>query len=418
MCSIAIKAEAIGKKYHLGNQARYYTLRDAITQLAAARPFGRNSLADENTVWAIQDVSFEIKHGEAVGIIGRNGAGKSTLLKILSRITEPSQGCARIRGRVGPLLEVGTGFHPELTGRENIYLSGAILGLRRAEIDRAFDDIVAFAEVERFVDTPVKHYSSGMYVRLAFAVAASLEPEILLVDEVLAVGDAEFQKKCLGRMKKVAGEGRTILFVSHNMSSIAHLCERGLLLEGGRLVQDGEIGSVIDAYLNSGPNGQSEVVFPDNPSKSVQVTKLQIIDYRGRSTLELDRAKPFCLVADIFAWERLRGTLIFALDTAHGVRVCKSVCADVLEQYTYFEANETKRFRISVPPGLLNEGLFKAVVWVVPGNTGVFDFVESPIFGLVDLTGRASFFGERKKDTSILRIDVNWKILDSDTEAH
>ncbi len=222
MSSIAISVEGLGKCYEIGAvRASYQTLRESLVDVFGG-PFRRlgaavrrQPSANTTTLWALRDVSFEVRRGEVVGIIGRNGAGKSTLLKVLSRITEPSAGRARIRGRVGTLLEVGTGFHPELTGRENTYLNGAILGMRRAEIDRKFDEIVAFSEVEQFIDTPVKHYSSGMYLRLAFAVAAHLEPEILIVDEVLAVGDAAFQKKCLGKMSDVAKEGRTILFVSH-----------------------------------------------------------------------------------------------------------------------------------------------------------------------------------------------------------
>ncbi|MDZ7339516.1 MAG: ABC transporter ATP-binding protein, partial [candidate division KSB1 bacterium] len=214
----------------------------------------------ENTIWALKDVSFEVKRGEVAGIIGRNGAGKSTLLKILSRITEPTSGRAEIHGRVGSLLEVGTGFHPELTGRENIYLNGAILGMRKHEIDRKFDEIVAFAEIERFLDTPVKRYSSGMYVRLAFAVAAHLEPEILLVDEVLAVGDAAFQKKCLGKMGDVAREGRTVLFVSHNMAAVANLCQHALLIEKGEVIQRGNTQDVVQAYIaNLEPAGKQSL---------------------------------------------------------------------------------------------------------------------------------------------------------------
>ena len=201
-----------------------------------------------NTIWALKDVSFEVQQGEVVGIIGRNGAGKSTLLKILSRITDPTEGRVEIHGRVGSLLEVGTGFHPELTGRENIYLNGAILGMKQAEIERKFDEIVAFAEIEKFLDTPVKRYSSGMYVRLAFAVAAHLEPEILLVDEVLAVGDAEFQKKCLGKMGDVAKEGRTVLFVSHNMGAVTTLCKRGILLDTGKISCDEGVSETVKQY--------------------------------------------------------------------------------------------------------------------------------------------------------------------------
>ena len=214
--------------------------------------FKRNGSGENNTIWALKDVSFEVQKGEVLGIIGRNGAGKTTLLKILSRVTEPTEGEVRIRGRVGSLLEVGTGFHPELTGRENIFLNGAILGMRREEIKKKFDEIVAFAEIEKFLDTPVKRYSSGMYVRLAFAVAAHLEPEILIVDEVLAVGDAQFQKKCLGKMGDVAKEGRTVLFVSHNMQAVQTLCNTSVLLADGRIEAHGEVNAVVNAYLNKG----------------------------------------------------------------------------------------------------------------------------------------------------------------------
>lgn len=250
MSDLAIRCENLSKQYRIGSSEPYKTLRDAITATALA-PFRRSKTNSQNGnghIWALQDVCCEIKRGEVVGIIGLNGAGKSTLLKILSRITTPTRGHAEIHGRVGSLLEVGTGFHPELTGRENIYLNGAILGMQKAEIDRKFDEIVAFAEVEKFLDTPVKRYSSGMYVRLAFAVAAHLEPEILVVDEVLAVGDASFQKKSLARMGRAASGGRSILFVSHNLAAINSLCTRCLLMERGRLVLSGSPGEVTSHY--------------------------------------------------------------------------------------------------------------------------------------------------------------------------
>ncbi len=267
MSDLAIRVENLSKRYRIGaRQTRHDTLRDALTAkfkgaTIAGLPSPVSGLASPGTglaspvsgqsdlIWALKDVSFEVKRGEVVGIIGRNGAGKSTLLKILSRITKPTTGYADLYGRVASLLEIGTGFHQELTGRENIYLSGAILGMRKAEIDRKFDEIVAFSEIDKFIDTPVKRYSSGMYVRLAFAVAAHLEPEILLVDEVLAVGDAAFQKKCLGKMGDVAREGRTVLFVSHNMAAVRRLCLRGILLEGGRIQVSGDVDSVVDAYF-------------------------------------------------------------------------------------------------------------------------------------------------------------------------
>jgi lipopolysaccharide transport system ATP-binding protein len=254
MSDTVIRVENLGKKYVLGyKQERYTSLRDVIANRSKAlfNPSQSKSKIQSNRdeFWALKDLSFEIKQGETVGIIGRNGAGKSTLLKVLSRITEPTKGRINIKGRIASLLEVGTGFHPELTGRENIYLNGAILGMSKAEIQRKFDEIVAFAEVEKFLDTPVKRYSSGMYVRLAFAIAVHLEPEILVVDEVLAVGDAQFQKKCLNKMSEVGKQGRTILFVSHNMSAIRSLCTVGLVLSKGTLKDIGEINEVTDRYL-------------------------------------------------------------------------------------------------------------------------------------------------------------------------
>jgi len=254
MSDIAIRVEGLGKQYRIGkSRPRYGSLRETLTESVSASfkrltGNGNGHRQAGNMIWALKDVAFEVKRGEVIGVIGRNGAGKSTLLKILSRITEPTTGEVDLYGRVGSLLEVGTGFHPELTGAENIYLNGAILGMGRREIENKFDEIVAFAEVEKFIDTPVKHYSSGMYVRLAFAVAAHLDPEILVVDEVLAVGDAAFQKKCLGKMDDVAKHGRTILFVSHNMGAITRLCPRAIWLEKGRVTMDGSSAEVVNAY--------------------------------------------------------------------------------------------------------------------------------------------------------------------------
>jgi len=278
MGNVAIQVEGLGKLYRIGGkQERYRTLRDTLTDTLSA-PFKRarsllrgqayGAAGLEDAIWALKDVSFEVKHGEVVGIIGRNGAGKSTLLKILSRITEPTEGYVDIYGRVGALLEVGTGFHPELTGRENIYLNGAILGMSRAEIDRKFDEIVAFAGVEKFIDTPVKHYSSGMGLRLGFSVAAHLEPEILVVDEVLAVGDAEFQKKCLGKMQDVAGEGRTVLFVSHNMGAIRQLCTRATWLVDGTIKRSGNVSDIISHYLSENNDVLSNAIDLTNIART------------------------------------------------------------------------------------------------------------------------------------------------------
>lgn len=298
---VVIRAEGLGKKYRIGSRSaereRYTALRDI-----AARSFkglGRSALnmirgrhrvsADKvEEFWALKDISFEVRRGEVVGIIGRNGAGKSTLLKILSRITEPSEGRVEIKGRVASLLEVGTGFHPELTGRENIFLNGAILGMTRAEIRNKFDEIVAFAEVERFLDTPVKRYSSGMYVRLAFAVAAHLEPEILVIDEVLAVGDAEFQKKCLGKMQDVAGHGRTVLFVSHSMGVVRNLCRKGILLVGGGVHAIGDAGSVIEKYLRTSPISSGMRQDRQMPERAhIRSASVEVVDWNGSPALKL-----------------------------------------------------------------------------------------------------------------------------------
>ncbi|MGI8820719.1 MAG: ABC transporter ATP-binding protein [Chthoniobacterales bacterium] len=281
MSDVVIRAENVGKKYQLGRgrDARYRTLRDTLSEGARNLIRGNGASSPADDFWALSDVSFAITQGEVVGIIGRNGAGKSTLLKILSRITEPTTGKVRIKGRVASLLEVGTGFHPELTGRENIFLNGAILGMTRLEIKAKFDEIVAFAEVEKFLDTPVKRYSSGMYVRLAFAVAAHLEPEILVIDEVLAVGDAEFQKKCLGKMSEAARVGRTVLFVSHQMNAVQTLCGRCLLFVSGRIAASGSPTEVISRYLER-EKGQSQWTAQnaehDNPH--FRPTRLAVVD--------------------------------------------------------------------------------------------------------------------------------------------
>jgi len=278
MDDVVIRVENLSKRYRIGAREKAdRTFREVLMDMAAA-PFRRvrnigTSAPPEETIWALKDVSLEVKRGEVLGIIGRNGAGKSTLLKILSRITEPTEGRVEMRGRVASLLEVGTGFHEELTGRENIYLNGAVLGMKKAEIDRKFDEIVAFAEIEKFLDTPVKRYSSGMYVRLAFAVAAHLEPEILLVDEVLAVGDAGFQKKCLGKMGDVARGGRTVLFVSHNMAAVVNLCQRAVLIDAGRLVGVGEADRLVQTYLRRGSeDSAAEVDLTRHPGRPVWAT--------------------------------------------------------------------------------------------------------------------------------------------------
>ncbi len=280
-----IKAEHISKQYQVGaRDTAYGTIREALVGAARAplKIFRQNGAARGKTIWALRDVSFEVNPGEVVGIIGRNGTGKSTLLKILSRITEPTEGRIELFGRVGSLLEVGTGFHPELSGRENIFLNGSILGMTRKEIASKFDEIVAFAEIEKFIDTPVKRYSSGMYVRLAFAVAAHLEPEILLVDEVLAVGDIEFQRKCLGKMEEVAGRGRTVIFVSHNMAAIQRLCNRCILLRDGAIVANSNVQAAIKEYLASGLDQPGERVWSNQAeAPGDQVVRLKAVRARN-----------------------------------------------------------------------------------------------------------------------------------------
>jgi lipopolysaccharide transport system ATP-binding protein len=290
MSRAAIHAEHLGKRYTIGHRQRSRTARDAMAG-AASRLYerwrsGAKAAATDDTLWAIDDVSFEVAPGEVVGIIGRNGAGKSTLLKVLSQITEPTTGFVDVTGRIGSLLEVGTGFHQDLSGRENTYLNGAILGMTRAEIDRKFDEIVAFAEIDRFIDTPVKHYSSGMYMRLAFAVAAHLDTEILVVDEVLAVGDVHFQKKCLGKMDDIARHGRTVLFISHNMEAIQRLCTRGLLMDRGRLVMSGSVGEVVAQY-RAAEQSMVEVCRFTTRGRSgtgwARVSDIRLVDDHGRS---------------------------------------------------------------------------------------------------------------------------------------
>jgi lipopolysaccharide transport system ATP-binding protein len=303
MSDVVIRAENLGKSYELGEREQYLVLRDILARAAStpARLFmprnkasnsGNRANGKRSLIWALKDATFEIRQGEVVGLVGSNGAGKSTLLKVLSRVTTPTTGFAKIRGRVGSLLEVGTGFHPELTGRENIYFSGAMLGMSKQEITRKFDEIVAFAEVERFISTPVKHYSSGMYVRLAFAVAAHLEPKILFIDEVLAVGDASFQKKCLGKMGQVSRDGRTILFVSHNMAAVKALCSRALLMKNGTVAADGSVAEIVDEYLASVASNASFKEWPD-PSEApgndnIRLSHVRITPPEGKPVITID----------------------------------------------------------------------------------------------------------------------------------
>lgn len=341
----AIEVSGLSKRYVLQHQTRHDTLRDTLHHAARSLLRRRDPDAppDASTeeFWALRDLAFAIRPGEVVGVVGRNGAGKSTLLKVLSRITEPTTGRVALRGRVASLLEVGTGFHPELSGRENIFLNGAVLGMRRAEIRRKFDEIVAFAEVERFLDTPVKRYSSGMYVRLAFAVAAHLEPEILIVDEVLAVGDAQFQKKCLGKMQDVATrQGRTVLFVSHNVSALLALCQRGLLLQGGRLVGDGPIQHITQQLLGSGESQSGRHDRPaDAPPKPLALTSIKLLGPDGLPTANLENGSPFHVELEYLAQS----------DRPEGFNPSVSVCNLLGVNLFHHHARLEKKMPLSPP---------------------------------------------------------------------
>ena len=400
-----VQIERLGKKYRLRHQRqRYVALRDVLADRTkglarrlwtAAR--GQRSAAGSRgseDFWALQDVSFEVGQGDVVGIIGRNGAGKSTLLKILSRITEPTNGRVTLEGRVGSLLEVGTGFHPELTGRENIFLNGAILGMTRAEIRKKFDEMVAFAEVERFLDTPVKHYSSGMYVRLAFAVAAHLEPEILVVDEVLAVGDVGFQKKCLGKMGEVARGGRTILFVSHNMPAVQNLCNRVLLLRAGRLEKDGAPAPVIASYLESSAVGATSRTWESPESapgnEKIRIQRVAIVPETGDAASGIGMGTPFRIVVDY--WNLCGDTRVIV-----NLGVYSIEGSPVLESLTLREAEWNGKpfpkglFRSSClfPGNLLNEGVYSIrFLFGCHDVVKLFDFAEALTLTIVDTQER------------------------------
>ncbi len=379
MNGIAIQAEGLSKQYNIGGpQKTYdrlgYQLTDAL--FAPIRRAGKllrgsaQSAAElDETFWALKDVSFEIGHGEVLGIIGGNGAGKSTLLKILSRITEPTEGYADIYGRIGSLLEVGTGFHPELTGRENIYLNGAILGMTKKEIDRKFDEIVEFAEIRKFIHTPVKFYSSGMYVRLAFSVAAHLDPEILLVDEVLAVGDVAFQKKCLGKMGDVAKRGRTVLFVSHNMAVIRTLCERGICISQGSIIADGPISAVVDTYLAS--LDQVEVVnLEDRTDRSgrgrVRLVRIDITNGESNGVSMLKAGSPAKFTFDINGMlANLSCGFVILDDLGQPITMFKS---DVPSDEDEYISGSGARFICKVDELMLVPGRYRVDVFIRGGG--------------------------------------------------
>ena len=415
MSDVAIKVENLGKMYQIGEkQERYFTFRDTLTNIALA-PFRRlrrigKPPKKEEIIWALKDASFEIKHGEVIGIIGCNGAGKTTLLKILSRITEPTEGHAEIHGRVGSLLEVGTGFHPELTGRENIYLNGAILGMKKTEINQKFDEIVDFAEIEKFMDTPVKRYSSGMYVRLAFAVAAHLEPEILLVDEVLSVGDAAFQKKCLGKMGDVAKKGRTVLFVSHNMGAVGRLCHRGFLFDQGRLVFSGNMSDAIAQYTENVMESKAEFYCAPDMQKKIQIRAVRLLDHTGNPSTELDREYPFKVVIEYEVRRHIVGAHVTTnLDKVGEMLICGTQDIDMVPGGVIERQPGLYRSIVEFPGGLLNTGTYQIRIGIARYGDEVYDICEASVFHLYDYGSFAAASSRGQQRKGVLAIPLNWK---------
>lgn len=391
MPDIAIRAEHLSKQFHIGGRKKNRNFREALVDRFKA-PFrrganlfrgqGTGAAELDETIWALKDVSFEIRSGETVGVIGGNGAGKSTLLKIISRITEPTEGFADIHGRMGSLLEVGTGFHYELTGRENIYLNGAILGMKKTDIKRKFDEIVSFSGVVKFIDTPVKHYSSGMYLRLAFAVAAHMDPEILLVDEVLAVGDMAFQKKCLGKMRTVASEGRTILFVSHNMAAMTQLCERCIWLADGQVKQIGKTTEVVSAYLSAGMHEQAMWVNdkPASPGDEVHLNSVRLVGQEGQSIAITDFDQLFQIEVsyDVLIAERDL-SLTFHIIDSQGNIVFETIDTDRPEWKGLVREPGCYISRVTVDAPLLKPGRYYVTVVSFIDNIKIIECEEGAI---------------------------------------
>jgi len=413
MGNIAICADALGKQYRIGGKReKYYTFRDAImkTFTAPVRRLRRLSGVvgpESETIWALKDVSFEVKHGEVLGIIGRNGAGKSTLLKLLARITEPTAGQADIYGRVGSLLEVGTGFHPELTGRENIFLSGAVLGMRNHEIRRKFEEIVDFAGIEQFLDTPIKRYSSGMYVRLAFAVTAHLDPEILLVDEVLAVGDAEFQAKCVRKMGNVVRSGRTVLLVSHNMVLIRDLSPRCLLLDSGRLRLNGPVDKVIETYLAS-PARQESSVRLDPVQSDAFFTRIAVCDVHNIPTQNHAGINPIFVHLELVLLRSIRNLHVaIAVFNCRGERLFYSSSA-----YGYstlkVEKSGSHYLSAQIPGGLLLPGQYTINAALHQPNVEMYDFRHQVMSFVVENVGQQRF-EYKPEDMGCVLVDVKWR---------
>lgn len=400
----AISVKNLGKQYVIGaaeTKFRYNMLRDVIVdtvyapvRLAKALVGKSDRRANKNFVWALDDVSFDLEEGKVLGIVGRNGAGKSTLLKILSRVTEPTRGTVAVRGRVGSLLEVGTGFHPELTGRENIYMNGAILGMKRAEIDSKFDEIVDFSEVTQFIDTPVKRYSSGMYLRLAFAVAAHLEPEILVVDEVLAVGDAEFQKKCLGKMGDVAQQGRTVLFVSHNMSAILRLTQEAIVLNKGKLVMRAPTQEAVDFYLSSGQAQAGERTWDADevPANAAPFTpiRLTVKDGRGKVVDTIRSTEPVTLELEYRLSTEVTGLRVgIYVSTMRGEYVMTSFDTDDALLFEKHSARKAGHYisRAILPPDIFNEGRYSVGVNASSFGVRRYFMDENALAFNVDISG-------------------------------
>ncbi|TRU75021.1 MAG: ABC transporter ATP-binding protein [Microcystis viridis Mv_BB_P_19951000_S69] len=417
MTDTIIEVENLGKRYVLDHQQereKYTALRDVIAQgvKSALKGFSRQKTATKEEFWALKDVSFEVKRGEVVGIIGRNGAGKSTLLKILSRITEPTTGRVRLKGRVASLLEVGTGFHPELTGRENIYLNGAVLGMMRQEIDRKFDEIVAFAEVEKFLDTPVKRYSSGMYVRLAFAVAAHLEPEILVVDEVLAVGDAAFQKKCLGKMGDVASkEGRTVLFVSHNMGAIRGLCNRSLLLSQGKLKFYTDVETAVNHYLSEEQTLDAYIEWNENntpQSSEIKFIRAYILNRDQEIVSRIDCRHSFSIIIEYEVLTNLTGLRIgFSLQNSEGIVMCGSNDPEAWNEQNRKVGYYTSR--CDFPEYILNNGLYSVCFGAdkYPYERALVSTSYCLNFMIEDTEGHGTM---KEKLPGVIRPKLKWKI--------
>ena len=405
-----IRVENLGKRYTLGAQASRSntTFRELVTNSAQSLLRRRSQVekaeAASTDFWALKDVSFEVKRGEVVGIIGRNGAGKSTLLKVLSRITEPTQGSISLKGRVASLLEVGTGFHPELTGRENIFLNGAILGMHRTEIKAKFDEIVAFAEVERFLDTPVKRYSSGMYVRLAFAVAAHLEPEILIVDEVLAVGDVEFQKKCLGKMSEVAGGGRTVLFVSHNMAAVHQLCTRALLLDRGTLVQSGKPLEIIDTYLHTA--AESGFTGGQRLEDTLWIADAKTLDATGEASSQFTHREAVQLVIDIHVAQAVAGAVVGIV-----LKDGKDRAVFYSEDALPSPAQQSScRYEATIPGQLLAPGRYVLTLFLhVPIVRMIFLANDALVVNIIDAGSPLAIY-EGKGDYGCVLVDCQWRM--------